>query len=59
LINLAKAAAQAFEPAYTRPSRRIGEVSGGTALKKVYLAYALLALVVIFLLYAQLSHAPA
>ena len=41
------------------PSRRIGEVSGGTPLKKVYLAYALLALVVILLLYAQLSHAPA
>jgi len=28
-------------------------------LKKVYLAYALLALVVILLLYAQLSHTPA
>jgi hypothetical protein len=32
---------------------------GGKPLKKVYLAYALLALVVILLLYAQLSHAPA
>jgi hypothetical protein len=33
-------------------------ILGGKPLKKVYLAYALLALVVILLLYAQLSHAP-
>jgi hypothetical protein len=42
-------------------SFRAGESagSGGKPLKKVYLAYALLALVVILLLYAQLSHTPA
>jgi hypothetical protein len=46
---------------YTVLARESARFSGGTPLKmkKVYLAYALLALVVIFLLYAQLSHAPA